>query len=114
MKHKTIDWTLSITLANNKPQVAEELLTMLVESLPKFQQDIIDAFQLGDMQKLRAHVHKLHGGACYVGVPYLKEITAEIESMIKTNKTNNLDKQIANLTITISNILTEYKQQNFR
>lgn len=113
-QHKAIDWALCVSLANNKPQVAEELLTMFTESLPKFQQDILVAFQQQDMQKLRDHIHKLHGGACYVGVPKLKTTAAEIETLIKKNNLDNLDIMIVTLLTEITNILVEYKNQDFR
>jgi two-component system sensor histidine kinase BarA len=73
---KTIDWESSLKLANNKPALAKELLTLLVNELPQFRTHINDAYVNKDFKELHRHIHKLHGATCYCGVPKLREIAA--------------------------------------
>ena len=78
----SIDWTLSIQLAAGNLQLAKDLFIMLINDLPKSQGAINHAYQAYDWQDLRHHVHKLHGGCCYVGVPKLKFLAKTLELAI--------------------------------
>ncbi|QIR13830.1 two-component sensor histidine kinase BarA [Shewanella aestuarii] len=86
----TLNWDLCLTQANQKPDLALEMLKMLVESLPQTIVDIEQALQENDQQAMLHTVHKLHGASCYCGVPTTQKLCQAIESALK-HKTQIID-----------------------
>lgn len=82
----TIDWDLAIKLANNKREIAEEMLSLLMNNLPGEYAAIKQAWDDRNFIDLLKLVHKLHGAVCYCGVPRLKNALASFESALKQNK----------------------------
>ena len=92
MKHLNslphIDWQQCIHHSNNKPGFAEKMLTIFIEELHKSVDAISDANKSSDTFQLQIQVHKLHGACCYSGVPRLRQLTSELETLIKTDPDN--------------------------
>lgn len=88
---QVIDWDLGIKLANNKREVAEEMLLLLIETLPLEVSEIKQAYDARHYSELLQKIHKLHGAVCYCGVPRLKEAIATLETMLKKNKYDDID-----------------------
>lgn len=102
----SIDWKLSLKLANNSKELALELLELLTKDLPNNLQDIQAAFTNTNYEQFYHHVHKLHGSCCYVGVPNLKKATYELETVIKKTKDFSAYTDFyLNLTNEINNII---------
>ncbi|HVY53715.1 MAG TPA: Hpt domain-containing protein [Gammaproteobacteria bacterium] len=78
-----IDWELCLKLANNKSEIAEEILSFVLLQLPDDLSDIKQAFAKTDYAELLRSVHKLHGALCYTGMPKLKNIVSEFEGYLK-------------------------------
>ncbi len=78
-----IDWELCVTLANNKTEIAQEILSLVIEQLPQDLQTIQQAFHKKDYPELLRYVHKLHGALCYSGLPRLKQVIVTLESLLK-------------------------------
>lgn len=78
-----IDWQLALKRAGNKPSLAIDMLTGLVDSLPETKQQITEALTCQDHEQLKVLVHKLNGACCYSGVPNLGKITAQLETNLK-------------------------------
>lgn len=83
---KHIDNILGLKLANNNQDLANELLELLIESLPQAQIDITNSFTANNYDDFYHQVHKLHGSCCYCGVPRLKKAAASLEKIIKETK----------------------------
>ncbi|MGL1956141.1 MAG: two-component sensor histidine kinase BarA [Colwellia sp.] len=81
-----VDWSLSLKRAGNKPELAVEMLTGLLDSLPKNQQEITEALAGQDTKTLKRLLHKLNGACCYTGTPNLGKITHQLESQLKLGK----------------------------
>ncbi|WP_299006442.1 two-component sensor histidine kinase BarA [uncultured Shewanella sp.] len=79
----TLNWELCLSQANNKPDLALDMLTMLIDSLPETQNNIQHALDNQDNPSMLTHVHKLHGASCYCGVPRTQKLCHEIESALK-------------------------------
>lgn len=77
------DWELSLTRSANKVDLALEMFTMLIQSLPGMKVALQHNINLEDLSTTCALVHKLNGACCYVGVPRLERIVKSIESQIK-------------------------------
>ncbi|TQV71572.1 response regulator [Aliikangiella marina] len=89
-----IDWQLSLKAANQKQDLAKDMLSMLIKSFAQAKIDISQAYQEKDSEELTKHVHKLHGATAYCGVPILKEVAAEYETHLKTESFNETTRDI--------------------
>ena len=78
-----IDWELCVRLANNKPELAKELLKIFVTDLSIAQTGFHQALQDKDIEKLNSLTHRLLGATCYCGVPRLKAVLTAMEILIK-------------------------------
>lgn len=90
-KEKTLDWELSLQLANNKADLAKDMLKMMVESNHETGRVIHAAYQAQDFDDLLQHIHKLHGASCYVGTPRLKSLSNQYETKLKKQQYNLLE-----------------------
>lgn len=77
------DVDVSLHLANNRPQEAEELFNILMRELPVDQKAINAAYDLDDLNALCREVHKLHGAVRYCGVPALTDTMGKLETAAK-------------------------------
>lgn len=84
-----INWQLCVQLANNNAEVADELLSMFVAELPQTTDDLQQLYMQQDWEGFRNCVHKLHGGACYVGVPQLKQAAKSLEHLLMEAASND-------------------------
>jgi len=78
-----LDWDLCLIQANQKTDLALDMLKMLVSSLPETTTLIDKALLDRDTQTLLQTVHKLHGATCYCGVPTTQRLCRDIESALK-------------------------------
>ena len=110
------DWNLALTRAANKPELAAEMLTMLVASLPTTKSLIEQNMKQADLPSLGNEVHKLNGACCYNGVPSLEKISQQIESNIKSGfSCDDIEPELFELLDEIDKILEladAYFQQN--
>ncbi|WP_428848536.1 two-component sensor histidine kinase BarA [Shewanella marinintestina] len=84
---RTLNWDLCLTQANNKPDLALDMLKMLLKSLPETVEHIEHALNTTDNDKMLACIHKLHGACCYCGVPTTQMLCQQIESGLKRGDT---------------------------
>jgi two-component system sensor histidine kinase BarA len=78
-----VDMKLGLTLANNKPDLAEEMLEMLYAALQKDRETITVLLEDEDYDTLQEVVHKLHGATRYTGVPHLQQASHALEENLK-------------------------------
>ena len=93
----SIDWDACLEIAGGREKLAQEMLGDLVSAIPTYQQQLKDKTLLDD--ELLSEVHKLHGLACYTGVPKIKTFSAKLEKELKTTATK---KQVNNLRSALS------------
>ncbi|MCL1058936.1 two-component sensor histidine kinase BarA [Shewanella gelidimarina] len=84
---RTLNWELCLTQANNKPNLAIDMLKMLLKSLPETVEHINSALTSFDQKNMLTCIHKLHGASCYCGVPTTQQLCQEIESGLKRGVT---------------------------
>jgi two-component system, NarL family, sensor histidine kinase BarA len=85
-----IDWEQGIKLAGNKRETAEELLRILIQTLPQELQQLTEIKNLENYPELLKRIHKLHGGLCYCSTPRLRKAAANLESALKRNQLDEL------------------------
>lgn len=76
---RIVDWKECLILSNHKPDLAFDLLSMLLEGLTEDQQELQAAFEQQDDARLEQRTHRLHGATRYTGVPILREQIAALE-----------------------------------
>ena len=86
---KTIEETLfdrelSLSAANYRPELADELFTLLIANLPIDQESINRAFSDGKTEQLAEAVHKLLGSLRYCGVPRLENAVEKVANISKS------------------------------
>ncbi|PKH19998.1 two-component sensor histidine kinase BarA [Enterobacterales bacterium CwR94] len=79
----SLDWQLALRQAANKPDLARDLLQMLVDFLPEVQSKVEEYQETNNVQALREIIHKLHGSASYSGVPHLKRLCMQLEKQLR-------------------------------
>jgi|LakMenE18May11ns_1017448.scaffolds.fasta_scaffold8385268_1 two-component system sensor histidine kinase BarA len=109
----SIDWQLSIKLANNNKELAKDLLEMFINDLPKASQAIHSAFSQKQYVELLNQVHRLHGASCYCGVTRLKAILTKMEFAVKEKLYGQFDEYLAVFDEEVNNILSACKMLDF-
>nr|WP_272890876.1 response regulator [Stutzerimonas sp. S1] len=80
-----LDEEEGLRLAAGKADLAAELLSMLLGSLDDDRVAIRQARQSGDRQLQIERVHRLHGATRYCGVPQLRNVCQQSETLLKQN-----------------------------
>lgn len=75
----SLEWSLALKQAANKPDLARDLLQMLVDFMPEVREKMETAIADNDAVGLREIIHKLHGSASYSGVPRMKQLCQQLE-----------------------------------
>ncbi len=79
----TLDWQLALRQAANKPDLAQDLLSMLIAFLPEIKQRVVAILNGDADEHICALIHKLHGSCSYSGVPRLRRLCADIERQLR-------------------------------
>lgn len=95
--HSPVDMELGLRLAAGKPDLARDMLTMLLASLDESEAAIDEAHQQDDMTALREAVHKLHGATRYCGVPDLAQVTEALETQLKAEELQLVERTLKRL-----------------
>ena len=104
-KVEPVDIKLSLELAKNKPDLAKDMLTMLINTLPSERKNMEKEFQTQNWGALQEVVHKLHGGCCYCGVPALKNATSTLDKSLKDNLLTEVEQEYNSVIKNIDAIL---------
>ena|SRR5579872_1251828 len=107
-----IDWDLSLKLAGNKKDLADDILSMIVDELPTEMSAIKKFIAEKKYQDLLKYVHKMHGALSYSGLARIKNLVAQMESDLKTNQTTTLPSLSQQLEIEIKNLLQQLPRQS--
>ncbi|WJV61796.1 two-component sensor histidine kinase BarA [Pectobacteriaceae bacterium CE70] len=79
----SLDWELAKRQAANKPELARDLLIMLLDFLPQVRQQVETMLNGHKVDHIVDLVHKLHGSCSYSGVPRLKQICHCLEQQLR-------------------------------
>lgn len=101
----SVDISLSLKLANNKPALARDMLAMLLQNLGTERDEINSAFDREDFAQLEELVHRLYGSCCYVGVPRLKRVSGLLDKILQAKQYEQLPGAIKALNNEIEEVL---------
>lgn len=88
------DMNLSLDLSNNRIEVAEAMLRILVSRLPEHIEGIRNTFDDGDFGALTGRVEKLVAAVRYCGVPALAEATRRLEVTARGSNITDIEESI--------------------
>jgi len=106
------DKPLGIKLAGGNEQLADELFPMLISELPTHRKNLLIAQQENSTENLKKHIHKLHGGTKYCGVPNLLAAAASFENIIDLKESDKYESGLNSVIHSIDELLAFY-QANF-
>ncbi len=98
-------------LSNGKDGLANELLTLLLESLPSDRAYIQQARSQSDRGALLERIHRIHGASQYCGVPQLRAICKTCEVLLKNNAAQ-IDPALDELDAAIARLLAHLAHDN--
>ncbi len=84
VENVTLDWQLALRQAAGKPDLAREMLQMLVAFLPEIRNKVEEQLVGEAPDGLLDLIHKLHGSCGYSGVPRLKNLCQLIEHQLRS------------------------------
>ncbi|WP_323815040.1 response regulator [Cellvibrio sp. NN19] len=82
----SVDIQLCLKLANNKPALARDMLSMLLGGLENEKQQIAAALAENNFEELGELIHRLYGSSCYCGVPRLKHISGLLDKLFQSKQ----------------------------
>ena len=82
----SVDIQLCLKLANNKPALSRDMLSMLLSGLEAEKQQINIALSNDQFEELGELVHRLYGSSCYCGVPRLKHISGLLDKLFQSKQ----------------------------
>jgi two-component system sensor histidine kinase BarA len=107
-----IDWEQAIKTAGNQKTLAEDILRLLLQTLPEEASRISLLGKEKNYTELLKKVHKLHGALCYCGLPRLKTIVECLETNLKNNIMINLPSILDQFNTEVSLLLERYSRLN--
>lgn len=99
------DWKESLRLAKNKPELATDLLKILITSLDETAAGIRTALHEQNMRNLLEITHKFHGGCCYCGVPAVRQASKQLEEALHKQDYSCLTELTGRLLTEISDLM---------
>ncbi|HDA5038454.1 TPA: two-component sensor histidine kinase BarA [Salmonella enterica] len=107
----TLDWQLALRQAAGKPDLARDMLQMLIDFLPEVRNKIEEQLVGENPNGLVYLVHKLHGSCGYSGVPRMKNLCQLIEQQLRSGvHEEELEPEFLELLDEMDNVAREAKK----
>lgn len=90
-----IDWEDAVMRVAGKPDLAANLITLLIDSIEQEKNDLQQAWQRHDRQALSHVAHRILGASRYTGVPQLRQASQNLEDKCLLNINNSSPAQFA-------------------
>lgn len=90
-----IDWEDAVMRVAGKPDLAVNLIMLLIESIDHEKSDLQQAWQRHDRQALSHVAHRILGASRYTGVPQLRQASQNLEDKCLLNINNSSPAQFA-------------------
>ncbi|BFM07614.1 response regulator [Halioxenophilus aromaticivorans] len=102
---KPVDIGMCLNLAGEKPDLARDMLTMLIEGLPQNLSQIDEAVQTQDYIRLEDVVHRLRGGARCTGTPKLADTASKLDQLLFNKQYDEIFPPLSALIDTIEELI---------
>ena len=110
---ESVDFDQSLKLSGGNRKLSMDMLRMLQQSIPEYQQQLQQASDKRSLGKLAYTIHKLQGVTCYTGLPKLRQLLANYE-LVKhadSDKTFEVSSQIGDELSQIDSVLKNHFAQ---
>jgi two-component system sensor histidine kinase BarA len=107
-----VDIQLCLKLANNKPALARDMLSMLLANLEAEKAQIAQTLASGNYRQLGELIHRLYGSCCYCGVPKLKHISGLLDKLFQAKEYEQAKAAIPALNHALDEIIVWQKDKN--
>ncbi len=77
----SIDFELTLVLSANNEKLVKATFSMLQLEIPDYMEELENAIETKDKSSLASIVHKLQGITCYIGLPRLKKLLTDYETI---------------------------------
>ncbi len=103
-----LDWPMALQRAGGKVELANEMLNMLLLSIPETLTLLEESQEKEDTAHLLSIMHKFHGACCYTGVPRLKKLAETLETALKKGSPiSEIEPELFELQDEMANLLAE-------
>lgn len=107
----TLDWQLALRQAAGKPDLARDMLQMLIDFLPEVRNKIEEQLVGENPGGIVDLIHKLHGSCGYSGVPRMKNLCQLLESQLRNGTPESeLEPEFLELLDEMDNVAREAKK----
>ena len=107
----SLDWQLALRQSANKPDLAREMLQMLIAFLPEIRNKVEEQLVGEAPEELTEAIHKLHGSCGYSGVPRLKRLCHLIEHHLRSGMpAEDLEPEFLELLDEMDNVAREARR----
>lgn len=107
-QNATFDWQLALRQAAGKPDLARDMLQMLVDFLPEIRNKVEEQLVGENPEGLLEAIHKLHGSCGYSGVPRLKNLCQLLEQQLRAGTPeSDLEPEFLELLDEMDNVTRE-------
>ncbi len=83
----SINWSQALKQSAGKEDLAQDMLQMLLDYMPEVELLVNEALDGKDVE-LWPPIHKLHGSCAYSGVPKLKKLCNDLETLLKQDSSH--------------------------
>lgn len=94
-----------LSLAHQKPDLARDMLMMLIAALPEDREKMLQAHANSELDDLQEHVHRLYGSSCYCGVPELRSIAGLLDKILQSGQREYIGDTLDSLLNAIDRVL---------
>ena len=105
VKSEIVSLSMGLKLANNKQDLADDMLIMLFDSLTKDRISLRNDLNNQDYSRMLERVHKLHGATRYTGVPNLQRSAKALEENLKHKQYDGVNVLCETLIADIEDII---------
>jgi len=105
----SIDWSMCVQRVAGNEVLANDFLLHFVNELHVHRSDFLDQWSNNDLNALERNAHKLHGAACFCGVPQLQKDVACLERLARNvESVDVLKDEFLTLMSSIDHVISDY------
>ncbi|HTF95162.1 MAG TPA: response regulator [Cellvibrio sp.] len=108
----SVDIQLCLKLANHKPALARDMLSMLLAGLAEEKEKINQALNSEEYETIGELVHRLYGSSCYCGVPRLKHISGLLDKLFQSKQYDQARSAMPALNHALDDLINWGKDKN--
>ena len=111
---QSINWDIAVTFCKGNEALAQELLDMLIASIPDLRKAIVTTLEKHDYLTLSRKAHYLHGACVCCGVPRLTQSLASLDHAFNTGDAAAIPSLVKKIVFELDGVMQCYEADNYR